>query len=354
MGRRSTTAEREQFHSDGLLLMGELSAVSTSRHPTSRHPTSRYLTYRGAAFGVRAEVVVSEPGALVAAIRLLQQEVEAMDGAASRFRADSEVCKLRDAGGEPRRVSGTLTAAVLVALRMASATDGTVDPTVGEAMCRIGYDRDFAEIANGVPGSLPPGRPVPGWRSIEVDEEASTIRVPPGTLLDLGATAKALVADRVAARVAASLCCGVMVSLGGDVAVARPPPPGGFRVGVGDAAGGAAQTVVAVTDGGLATSGVTVRRWMLGRRPVHHIVDPVNGLPVDVAWRTVSVAAASCVEADAAATAAMVKGHGAPAWLAGNGLPSRLVTLGGEVVSVGGWPSAGADLGDGERTGSGR
>jgi thiamine biosynthesis lipoprotein len=297
-------------------------------------------------------VVVTDPAALVSAVELLAQEVEAMDRAASRFRPESEVNMLAAAGGERRRVSDTLIEAVLAAQRMAQATDGVVDPTVGAAMCRIGYDRDFAAIAAGVAARLPGPQPAPGWRVIEVDEEEKTIRVPPGTLLDLGATAKALVADRVAARAAALLGCGVTISLGGDVAVSGPPPPGGFGIGVGDVAGGRADAVVAIDAGGLATSGVVTRHWQLGGRWVHHIVDPANGLPVPVVWRTASVAARSCLEADAAATAAMVLGASAPAWLAARDLPSRLVTLGGDVTLVGTWPSP--PHGDDTRAASGR
>jgi thiamine biosynthesis lipoprotein len=296
--------------------------------------------YRGSAFGVGAEVVVTDPCALVGTVELLAAEVDAMDRAASRFRADSEVCLLRDAGGSPRPVSATLLEAVLVAVRMAAATDGAVDPTVGAAMCRIGYDRDFSDLGRRVAGRLPAPGAVPGWQLIEIDEERSAIRVPAGTLIDLGATAKALTADRVATRAAADFACGVMVSLGGDVAAAGPPPPGGFAIGVGDVAGGAADVEVAIAGGGLATSGVSVRRWVLGDDPVHHIVDPASGLPVEEVWRTVSVVAATCVGADAAATAAMVKGRDAPSWLAGLGLPARLVTPTGAVALIGLWPSS--------------
>ncbi|MHB1774909.1 MAG: FAD:protein FMN transferase [Acidimicrobiales bacterium] len=309
------------------------------RRRAAAAPAGSGRTYRGSAFGVGAEVVVTDPGALAGVVELLGDEVDAMDRAASRFRADSEVCMLRDAGGLPRPVSPTLLEAVLVAVRMAAATDGAVDPTVGAAMCRIGYDRDFGDLGRRVAGRLPAPEAVPGWRLIEIDEERSTIRVPAGTLIDLGATAKGLTADRVATRAAAGLRCGVMVSLGGDVAVAGPPPPGGFAIGVGDVAGGVADVEVAIAGGGLATSGVSVRRWVLGGHPVHHLVDPASGLPVEAVWRTVSVVAATCVGADAAATAAMVKGRDAPSWLAGRGLPARLVTPTGEVELVGPWPS---------------
>jgi thiamine biosynthesis lipoprotein len=134
----------------------------------------------------------------------------------------------------------------------------------------------------------------------------------------------------------------VLVSLGGDIAVAGPPPPGGFRVGLADVCAAVdVDEAVAITSGGLATSGVGTRRWRLGKSDVHHIIDPATGLPATVVWRTVSVAAATCVEANAAATAAMVMGEEAVDWLSRLGLPARLVGDDGVLRRTGGWPEEG-------------
>jgi thiamine biosynthesis lipoprotein len=97
--------------------------------------------------------------------------------------------------------------------------------------------------------------------------------------------------------------------------------------------------VVSVRAGGLATSGTTVRRWMRGGQPLHHLIDPATGLPADTVWRTVSVAAASCVDANIASTAAVILGMEAPSWLAARRLPARLVTIDGAVTTVAGWPA---------------
>ena len=185
--------------------------------------------------------------------------------------------------------------------------------------------------------------PAPGWRAIELDRAAGWATVPTGVELDLGATAKALTVDRAAAAAHAAAGCGVLVSVGGDLAVSGPPPPEGWVVRVTDdhhaQFGGRGQTVT-VIDGGLATSSTTVRRWSRGGRAVHHIVDPRTGEPADGPWRTVSVTAGSCVDANIASTAAIVRGVTAVEWLTGLGLPARLVADDGEVVAVGGWPAS--------------
>jgi thiamine biosynthesis lipoprotein len=180
---------------------------------------------------------------------------------------------------------------------------------------------------------------VPGWRTVALDPAARTLHVPAGVRLDLGATAKALAADRAAASVAAAAPgLGVLVSLGGDIAAAGPPPEGGWRVRVTDdhrAGPEASAQTVTVRSGGLATSSTTVRRW--GARD-HHIIDPATGHPADAPWRTVSVAAASCVDANVASTAAIVLGAEAPDWLAQRALPSRLVAQDGSELALAGWP----------------
>ncbi len=238
-------------------------------------------------------------------------------------------------------VSDDLLVLIELALGAAAATEGAVDPTIGAALCGLGYDRDFADLAGGVNGDLPAARPVPGWRTVEVDRRAGTITAPQGTVLDLGATAKAVTADRIAVRVAGRLGCGVLVSLGGDIAVAGSPGRS-FVVGVGDRCGASEiDFTVGLSGGGLASSGSAVRSWRLGRRQVHHIVDPATGHPAQAVWRLATVAAPSCLEANAASTAAMVRGAGAPNWLAARNLAARLVpTNGGHATLVAGWPGS--------------
>jgi thiamine biosynthesis lipoprotein len=295
------------------------------------------------ALGTQVWLVVTDPDRLAAGRRLLAADLAEVDAACSRFRPDSELMSLAATAG-PVQVSPLLAEAIGVALRAARLTGGDVDPTVGTAMVAIGYDRDFAQLpASGPPVTLAV-RAVPGWQQVHLDEQAGRLSLPRGVQLDLGATAKAWAADRSAARLAATLGCGVLVGLGGDISVAGEPPPGGWRVRVQDVTGrpedppvGPA-AVVAIQDGGLATSSTTARRWRRGGEVLHHILDPRTGLPAPDYWRTVSVAAATCVDANTASTAAIIKGRDAVNWLANSGLPARLVDAAGNVHAVNGWP----------------
>ena len=96
--------------------------------------------------------------------------------------------------------------------------------------------------------------------------------------------------------------------------------------------------LIAIRDGGLATSSTAARRWQRGGDVLHHILDPRTGLPAEPVWRTVSVAAGSCADANAASTAAVIRGRRALGWLAQLGLPARLVDATGAVFTVAGWP----------------
>ncbi len=265
------------------------------------------------ALGTMATVVTAGGEAIDRAEEVLRHEVEAIDRACSRFRADSEVSRLDQAHGYPVPISPLLAEAVATALMAAEMTDGAVDPTVGAAMVGLGYDRDFDEVprASAVP-SRP--RPVPGWRCVELSRSDRLLRVPEGVVLDLGATAKALASDRAAARVAALTGTAVLVNLGGDISVAGAPEEG-WAVGIAPdsaTAPGVADVVVALRQGGLATSGTSVRTWRRAERQVHHIVDPATGDSAQTCWQLVSVAAPSCVMANAASTAAIVWGEAAP------------------------------------------
>lgn len=289
------------------------------------------------ALGTTAVLLVTDEAALPEGERLLRAELAAVDAAYSRFRPDSEIMRLPHGRAAP--VSPLLAGALRAALRAAAATDGLVDPTVGQAVVDLGYDRDFSEITPSGDPIAP--RPAPGWWRVRMDGDS--VIVPHGVLLDLGSTGKAYAADRAAAAIFGALGCGVLVSLGGDLAAAGRAPEGGWLVGVGDdhRAAGPGDTVVSVRSGGLATSSVTQRAWRRGGRRVHHIVDPRTGDVPAAVWRTVTVAARSCVDANAAATAAVVRGEGAEAWLRGLALPARLIGHDGRVVTVAGWGTHG-------------
>ena len=297
------------------------------------------------ALGTTARIVVHD-GNITAARAVVETVLDEVDRSYSRFRADAELAAVDRAAGGPITVGPLLARAIDGALSAARWSGGAVDPTIGRAVRAIGYDRDFDDVRAGAPPVVHLAD-VPGWTVVDLDVRRHILRVPRGVQLDLGATGKGLAAD-LAARAAARVTgpgSGVLVSLGGDLATAGDAPRGGWRVLVAEDGAtdperpGADDEVIAFDDGALATSSTTVRRWTTTDGVVvHHLIDPRTGRSTDGPWRTATVAAATAERANAAATAAIVLGHAAPAWLARVRLPARLVDLDGRVTTVGAWP----------------
>ncbi|HEX2646370.1 MAG TPA: FAD:protein FMN transferase, partial [Candidatus Dormibacteraeota bacterium] len=229
------------------------------------------------ALGCSLRVIVTRPDSLMRAKAAVDEVVGAIDLAASRFRDDSELSRLNAMPDLVIRVSDLLARAIAEGIRGAEISNGAVDPTVGTAIRLVGYDEDFALMeANGGPIRLVATR-VPGWQAIRFSATARTVLVPRGVEIDLGATAKALASDLAAAAALKVAGGGVLVSLGGDVAVAGEAPPGGWAIQVSEDSGApidSGEETVTITSGGMATSSTTVRRWTRGAVTLHHIIDP--------------------------------------------------------------------------------
>jgi thiamine biosynthesis lipoprotein len=292
------------------------------------------------ALGTGVRVITVEPAALDSSLAAVEQVLAGIDQTCSRFRADSEITQLNQAAGRPTRVSPLLFSAIETSVRVSRMTEGAVDPTVGTAMRVIGYDRDFDELpADGV--FRVAIRPVPGYERIRIDRAARWVTLHPDVELDLGSTAKALAADLAAAAALEVSGSGVLVSLGGDIAIAGSVPEGGWPILIAEDHAAPLESggeVIGLRAGGLATSSTTVRRWRQGGVARHHIIDPRTGGPATIYWRTASVVAATCVDANAASTAAIVWGEGAAAWLQRHRLPARLVAADGTISRLGDWP----------------
>jgi thiamine biosynthesis lipoprotein len=268
-------------------------------------------------------VVVTDAAALAEATAIVRSVLADVEAAASRFRPDSEVSRIGRSRATEHEVTPLLAAMVGAALDAAAATGGRVDPTIGTVLARLGATAP-ALRASTVRRAT--------WRDVSLD--GTILRLPAGTLLDLGATGKAYAADRAAQLVADTLDCGALVSLGGDIRATGSAEP--WTVLVRDRADQPGSLVDLPGDGAVATSSSLHRT--LGPELAHHVIDPLTDRSVPKLWRTVSVAADSCVVANTWSTAALVAGADAPEVLAGTGLAARLVADDGSVRRLGGWP----------------
>jgi thiamine biosynthesis lipoprotein len=289
-------------------------------------------TYRFRLWSTTASVVVTDPRALDAVVEIVRTGLDEVERACSRFRSDSELAALTPG---TRRLSPLLADLVGTALDAAEVTGGLVDPTVGGAVQALGYDRSLELLPeDGAPIRVV--HDVPGWRRVRL--YGDRLELPRGVLLDLGATAKARAADLTARRAAETVGIGVLVELGGDIATAGPAPQGGWQVLVQDSPDDPACQVSLAGGSALATSSTVRRTWRRGGVRLHHIVDPRTAAPAAPVWRSATVTAPTCVEANTASTAAVVLGHGAVEWLSVRGFTARLVDQRHRAVRVGAWP----------------
>lgn len=292
------------------------------------------------ALGMRVEVLTQDPAVLRSACTAVERVLTEVDATLSRFRADSELTRVNQSAGRRVRVSPLFGGTLMAALRGARRTGGAVDPTIGAALRRLGYDRDFELLPARGPIVLRVER-VPGWQAIEFDALSLTLRVPPGVELDLNCTGKAVAVDLAAEAAHAAAGCGVLVGIGGDLRCAGPAPDEGWHVlACEDSRNGPVgpgQTI-AIQGGALATSSTMVRRWRRGDQTMHHLVDPATGRPAEGPLRTATVAASTCVDANLLATWALIRGDDAMACLRQDRVPARLIQLDGSLLYLGGWP----------------
>jgi FAD:protein FMN transferase len=263
-----------------------------------------------------------------------------IDIACNRFRDDSDISRLNASSGDPSgvQVGPIFERALDASLDAYAATEGLCDPTVLPALLALGYDVDYSELVTRVDSPLGDIKATAGPTAIAVDRERHRVALGADCQLDLGATAKALAADLVADDVAQM--CGVVVEIGGDVAVRGAGPDGPWAIAISDTLHHTGhEPRVGLSSGGLATSSITQRTWIAGGQRVNHIIDPRSGQWAKGPYATASVSATSCVLANALATASLLWGDDAAYHVAQAGCAARLVDLDGNVHYVGGWPA---------------
>lgn len=262
------------------------------------------------AMGSSAHVVVvgGPPGLVDDALARLAQ----LESRWSRFRPDSELCRLNARAGTWVPVSADLQLLVRTAVRAREASGGLVDPLVLGAVVAAGYDRSLDDLRAGRPAPVglptPPPGPVPV--GVHVETGPGVVRLPPGTGLDPGGIGKGLAADVVAAELLAAGALGACVNVGGDLRVAGLPPSGvgGWTVAVEHPGADSSVATVGLTDGGVATSTTRRRRWRADDGERHHLVDPRTGLPSASPLATVTALAASAWQAEVLAKAVLLAG----------------------------------------------
>jgi thiamine biosynthesis lipoprotein len=262
-----------------------------------------------------------------------------IDRACNRFNDDSEIQRLNKSNGQAFEVSPTFEVALDAAIRSSEITGGLCDPTVLSALLQLGYNRDFDELVGQTYINHDQSVPSPGISAINFDKSSHKVSLN-NCMIDFGASAKALTADLVANDV--MKFGGVAVEIGGDVALRGIDPRNPWNIGISDSLSiNSTVPSVAMSSGGIATSSLRARSWMVNGETANHIIDPRTGSYARGPYSTASVSAPDCVTANAFATAALLWGEDAGYHIAQSGWSARLVRNNGAVEFIGGWPEDG-------------
>ena len=252
-----------------------------------------------AALGSTCELLAV--GASPAALERCQALVLDADARLTRFVRDSELSLLNRANGRPIPASPLLYGMLEAGLHAYEASGGLVNIAVLPALCAAGYDRPF-RLGLSAPSTLTPPVTPALADVLWLAPATRTVALAPGAALDLGGIAKGALADLLIVELGENAVC----NLGGDLRVRGAGPRGdGWHVGLCDG------SAVALTAGGIATSGTTRRRWGKG---MHHLLDPRTGLPVYTDLTEVSVVTDTALHAEVYAKTAVLMGsaHGLP------------------------------------------
>lgn len=271
-------------------------------------------------FGTRVRLLAAGPSAdgtsAEAALEGVEGMLSEMHDRLTRFDPDSELSALNSSPLESVEGSDFLVLAVQAAVEAAERSGGLIDPVMIEALAEVGYTNSkagsqsapLAEALASAPERAPArARPDSPWRSISVDSDHSMITRPPGLRMDLGGIGKGLAADLAAARLEGfpTWCAdiGGDLRLGGTAGVDR-------EVGVTHPLTGEMQITFMLSQGAVATSGISRRVWKAPGNDAfaHHLLDPSTGLPAWTGVIQATAVAGSAQEAETLSKVALLSG----------------------------------------------
>ena len=212
------------------------------------------------------------------------------------------------AGGAPVEVDGRVIELLLFCRELAELTDGRVDVTMGSVLslwheARSDGVDDPERAALPGAGALEEAAEHTGFRLLEIDEQASTVRLTdPLAQLDVGAVAKGYAVEQVCRSAPA----GLLGSVGGNVRATGPKPEGDapWVVGVQEPDGGKQDYLhtLYIERQSVVSSGDYQRYFTVDGVRYHHIIDPDTLRPGGL-WRAVTVVCADSGLADGLSTA---------------------------------------------------
>ncbi|WP_425479385.1 FAD:protein FMN transferase [Dyella japonica] len=275
---------------------------------------------QGETMGTYWSVRAVMPAALSLASRSksIQDALDLVDGQMSTYKPGSSLSRFNAApAGTWHVLPAECYEVVRHALKLARASDGAYDPTVGPLVNLWGFGPDAARGEPPSREAIDAARERIGWWRIKLDAVTHSIYQPGGVYLDLSSVAKGYSVDLVGRCLDAAGIDAWLVEVGGELKGKGRKPDGlPWRIGIErpGAAVGAVQhadqlsQVVSLTGRAIATSGDYRRQFTTDGVTYSHHVDPRTGWPVPHTVASVSVLANDAMQADPLGTLMTVLG----------------------------------------------
>ncbi len=239
---------------------------------------------------------------------LAQTEAIRIDHKFSRYRDDNQIHEINNANGAVVSVDAELAKLLVFADTAYAASEGRFDITSGvlrEAWTFDGSDNiPTAEAVELLLSRV-------GWN--KVNWQIPEFSMPANMQIDLGGIGKEYAVDQTAAILSAETSTAVLINFGGDLISTNAPKSGQWTVGI--RTEGTPDVVINIKQGAIATSGDENRFLLHNNQRYSHVLDATTGWPAKNAPRSITVAAANCVQAGLLATMAMLEGEHTEAYL---------------------------------------
>ena len=239
---------------------------------------------------------------------LAQTEAVRIDHKFSRYRNDNQIHEINNAEGAVVSVDAELAKLLVFADTAYEASEGRFDITSG--VLREAWTFDGSDNIP-TPEAVEQLLSRVGWD--KVSWSIPEFSMPANMQIDLGGIGKEYAVDRTAAIISAETSTAVLVNFGGDLISTKAPKSGQWTVGV--RTNGTPDVVINIKQGAIATSGDENRFLLHNDRRYSHVLDATTGWPAKNAPRSITVAAANCVQAGLLATMAMLEGEHTEAYL---------------------------------------
>jgi len=243
----------------------------------------------------------------------LAEELRSIEARLSTYMPESELSQFNASNSTDWvTVSDELCELIDAALAISKRTDGAFDVTIGPLVNLWGFGPDGNRYAPPDDESIAAALQLVGYESLHADCSVPAIRKDkPLIYVDLSAFAKGYAVDRLAAILEDHGQANFLVEVGGELRLHGLNASGerwSIAIEKPEEHARAVQTIVHVSDCGMATSGDYRNFFEYHGQRFSHTIDPTTGRPVAHAAAAVTVIRDSAAEADALATALLVLG----------------------------------------------